>query len=93
MRYLKALLLGAAATTVLAIAAVSIVSTMAVSGAVARAHVGVGGLVLVDVRRSGDATETTVGAALPLLAGAGGTLNAAALALLGRRRRQGAPFA
>jgi hypothetical protein len=93
MRYLRAFLLGGAAIGVLAFAGLAVISSAATSGAVADVHVGLAGVVLLDVRRVADGTETTVGAGLPLLCLAGGALNMAMLAVLSRRGREPGPIA
>lgn len=92
MRYLKAFLLGGAAIGVLAFAGLAVVSSAAASGAVADVHAALGGIVLVDVRRVGGDTETTVGAGLPLLCLAGGALNTVLLWALARRERRSGPI-
>jgi hypothetical protein len=79
------LVVGMLATGVLAYAGAAALAVAVQAGTSGGLHIAIGGIVLVAVERSDDATATTFGAGLLVLAVAGGILNALAAALLSRR--------
>ena len=85
VRTLRALVVGMLAAGVLAYAGAAALAVAVQAGTSGGLHIAIGGLVLVAVERSDDATATTFGAGLLVLAVAGGILNALAAALLSRR--------
>jgi hypothetical protein len=85
VRALRALVVGTLAAGVLAYAAAAALAVGVQAGSSAGLHIGLGPLVLVAVERSRDATATTFGAGLLVVAVAGGLLNALAAVLLSRR--------
>jgi hypothetical protein len=81
-----AFVLGAAAVGIVASLAGFAIGVAAQSGGWASFHAGVGPIVFVSFERAPQATTTTFGAGLPLLALAGGALNAFGARVLSRRR-------
>lgn len=90
MRYLKAFLFGALAAIVLVGGAFAVVSAVATSGGLGDLAVGVGPILVLEVRRAGNVTESTISMGFALLALVAGFLNAGALAAIARRARQSA---
>lgn len=91
MRSVRALLLGAAASAVLAYTLAAAVAIVAQSGRNGL-NVHVGPLVIVAVERSQGAATTTFGTGLLVLALLGGVLNAVLAGLLARRSRRAPPM-
>ena len=81
-----AFVLGAAAVGILASIAGFAIGVAAQSGDWASFHVALGPVVFLAFERTQQATTTTFGAGLPLLALAGGALNALGAGALSRRR-------
>jgi hypothetical protein len=85
MRALRAFLLGALAAGAVAFAVAVAVAAAAQAGSASSLELSLGPLVLVALERTDGGTATTFGAGLPLVALAGGLVNAAGAILLGRR--------
>jgi hypothetical protein len=81
-----AFVLGAAAVGIVASVACFAIGVAAQSGGWASFHAAIGPIVLISFERSPQATTTTFGAGLPLLALVGGALNAVGAGVLSRRR-------
>ena len=84
---LRALAVGTLATGALAFAGAAALAVAVQAGGSGSLHVALGPLLLVAVERGSDATATTFGVGLPLLALVGGLVNAAAAVFLSRRSR------
>ena len=88
MRALKAFGLGLVAFGVIAYVGAAAIAFLAVSGDLDALRVGAGPLLFVQVdRAAAGSSATTFGPGLLAVAVLGGVLNAAAAAVLGRRRR------
>jgi len=90
-RFVRAFVLGAVASGLLAYALAATVAVLAQSGGRA-VDVRLGPLVLVAVQRAGTATATTFGSGLLAAAVLGGVVNALVAALLARRLRRLRPM-
>ena len=85
MRSVRAFLLGAAATGVVAYVFVAALALVAAAGG-STIHLGVGRLVLVSVDSDANSTTTVFGSGLLVVALAGGVLNLVTARVLRRRR-------